>query len=100
MQMFQLILFVVSAEFRDPNIYYEEAAAYTPEDIMVMVDQLKEKGFKNLIIFNDKNPEEFNQVEAKLLKALEKAQFRLENPDESEGENMIGKKKDEKVTTK
>ena len=44
--MFQLILFVFSAEFKDPNIYYEEAAAYTPEDIMVMVDQLKEKGFK------------------------------------------------------
>ena len=62
-----------SAEFMDKNIYYTEAAKYTPEDVMVMVDQLKEKGYKNIIIFDDKNDEQFTEVEAKISKAMEKA---------------------------
>ena len=38
MQLFQLILFVFSAEFKNKNIYQHEADHYTTEDIIAMVN--------------------------------------------------------------
>ena len=38
MQLFQLILFVLSAEFKDKNIYEQDADRFTKEEIMIMVN--------------------------------------------------------------
>ena len=82
--MFLLILLLLRSEFKNKNIFKEEAESFTIEFRDTMIKLLKKKGHENLIIFNDKNNDEFNRVEEKLTKQIDKAQYSLENPDDSD----------------
>ena len=45
---------------------------------------MKKKNESCFIIFNDKNNEEFKLIEDRLTKLIDKAQYSLENPDDSD----------------
>ena len=59
---------MIASETKNKNIYEEEAAVFTPEAIRHWINELKAKGFKSILIFNDKDNDEFNKVEALLKK--------------------------------
>ena len=50
---------------------------------------LKAKKVEDLIIFNDKSPAEMKAVKFRLSKRLEQVQFKLDNPDCVDGEDLI-----------
>ena len=70
MQLFQLILFVLSAEFLNKNIYHIEAQRYTEEELNDMITLFKSKDFPNILVFDAHNSAEFDHVESMLNKAL------------------------------
>lgn len=72
----------------DKNIYEKEASYFTPEMTRSLINQLKSKGFTNIIIFNDKLNDEFIKVESLLQKEIDKANYKLDNPDDSTAEKM------------
>ena len=59
---------MIGAETKNKNVYEEEADVFTPEAVREWINQLKSKGFKNILIFNDKSNDEFTKVETLLKK--------------------------------
>ena len=55
------------------NIFEEEVKLNSPERVLGMIETFKQAGFKNIIVFDDKNDKEFIQVEQKVRKQLEMA---------------------------
>lgn len=68
MQIFQLIIIMFASEFKDKNIFKEECLANSPERVNSMIDKFQLKGFKNIIVFDDKNDKEFTMVENRIRK--------------------------------
>ena len=83
-QIILLVCILSLSEMKKKNIFEEESAIFTPEFRSIMLKKLKKKGIESLIIFNDKDNEQFTRVEQRLAKQIEKAQFRLDNPDDSD----------------
>lgn len=73
MQVFQLIIILIQSEFRVKNIFHEEVKQNSPERVKGMIDDFVQTGFKNIIVFDDKNDKEFTQIEQKVRKQLEMA---------------------------
>ena len=73
MQIVQLVSILLLSETQNKNIFAEESAVYTPEFRSMMLRKLKKKRNENLIIFNDKDNDQFDRVELRLFKQIEKA---------------------------
>ena len=76
------------AEFKDKNIFETEAASFTQEFRDTLIKMLKKKNHQQLIIFNDKEDEEFSRVEEKLTKQIDKAQYTLDKNPDDEGNKI------------
>ena len=87
-QLIQLILMLMAAEFYGKNIYKLEQKTVSPDFIKRMMNSIRDAKLENIIIVNDKDEKQMTKLENKLQKEISLAQYCLDNISEEKQETI------------